>query len=128
MFSPDHNQLNGGVFLSQIMVFGDKVILVISPHTLFALFQIMETNFAATVKLKPGAKNFGRIAKGGNNFGRLAKAGRKISDLIYFYLILKLNVFWCFYGFWGIFNFLVKGGRKFSDASRRGGEKFQTRR
>ena len=47
------------------MVFRDKVILVISPHTLFALFQIMETNFAATVKLKPGAKNFGRVAKGG---------------------------------------------------------------
>ena len=47
------------------MLFRDKVILVISPHTLFALFQIMETNFAATVKLKPGAKNFGRIAKGG---------------------------------------------------------------
>ena len=58
------------------MVFRDKVILVISPHTLFALFQIMETNFAATVKLKPGTKNFGRIAKGGgNNFGRLAKGG-----------------------------------------------------
>ena len=104
------------------MVFRDKVILVISPHTLFALFQIMETNFAATVKLKPGAKNFGRIAKGGgNNFGRLAKAGQKISDLIYFYLILKLNVFWCFYGFWGIFNFLVKGGGIIFRIHREGG-------
>ena len=56
------------------MVFRDKVILVISPHTLFALFQIMETNFAATVKLKPGAKNFGRIAKGG---GTILDASRR---------------------------------------------------
>ena len=77
------------------MVFRDKVILVISPHTLFALFQIMETNFAATVKLKPGAKNFGRIAKGGGEqfWAPREGGGRKISDLIYFYLILKLNVF-----------------------------------
>ena len=60
------------------MVFRDKVILVISPHTLFALFQIMETNFAATVKLKPGAKNFGRIAKGGgNNLDASRRRGEK---------------------------------------------------
>ena len=57
------------------MVFRDKVILVISPHTLFALFQIMETNFAATVKLKPGAKNFGRIGKRGG--GTILDASRR---------------------------------------------------
>ena len=32
----------------------------------------------------------------------------------------------CFVGILGTFNFLVKGGRKILDASRRGGEKFWT--
>ena len=53
----------------------------------------------------------------------LKGGGQKTLDLINFFSMFLKHNFSCFLGILGTFDFLVKGGLKISDASRRGGAK-----
>ena len=77
------------------------------------------------------AKHFGRILKGegAKIFVRVTKGrGAKLLDLTNLFNSPTFNVFLCFYGFWGLFEFKVTGrGAKLLDMSLSEGEKFQKR-
>ena len=71
---------------------------------------------------RSGGKIFWTRPEGGAKILDASRRGAKNFRIDLFF-ILKFNVFCCFYGFWGIFNFWVKGGAKIFGRVAKGGRK-----
>ena len=64
-----------------------------------------------SMHMKGGENSPGPILKGAKNYGCVVKGGGKHFRLVLFFGLIKFNVFWCFNGFCGNFNFQLKKGR-----------------
>ena len=72
-----------------------------------------------------GRKILDACRRGGEKFWTSPEGGAKNFRLDdFFFNVPKTQFFQVFWVFWALFIFWSKGGRKFSDASRRGGAKF----